>query len=147
MTDTIITTTANDAPEQYKSPYYLVKEFHETYGQPIRTVPQLHIPEKLMRLGLVAEEAEEYAEAVEADDLVEIADALADIVYVAYGAAISHGIDLDEILKEVQRSNLSKLEDGKVLRREDGKILKGSKFSEPAIAPILIKNGWNMDNV
>lgn len=147
MTDTTNTITTDNTPEHYQSPYYLVKEFHETYGQPIRTVPELHIPEKLMRLGLVAEEAEEYAEAVATDDLVEIADALADLVYVAYGAAISHGIDLDEILKEVQRSNLSKLENGQVLRREDGKILKGSNFSEPAIAPILIKNGWNTDNV
>lgn len=141
MTDFNINDAATVEPK-YTSPFYLVKEFHETYGQPIRTTPELNIPEKLMRLALVTEEAEEYDEAVETDDLVEIADALADIVYVAYGAAISHGIDLDEILKEVQRSNLSKLENGKVLRREDGKILKGKDFSEPDIATILRRNGW-----
>jgi phosphoribosyl-ATP pyrophosphohydrolase len=125
------------------SPSVLVREFHETYGQTIRTTPVLNIPEKLMRLGLVEEETEEYGVAVETDDLVEIADALADIVYVAFGAALAHGIDLDEVLQEVQRSNLSKLgADGEVLRRADGKIIKGPNFSEPDIATVLRKQGW-----
>ena len=119
-----------------------MKEFHEIYGQKIRTVPELNIPEKAMRLDLVLEEAKEYEEAVNTDDLIEIADALADIVYVAYGAAIAHGINLDIILKEVQRSNLSKLEDGLVLRRSDGKILKGKNFSQPDLKTILLNDGW-----
>lgn len=127
----------------YPSPSVLVREFHETYGQAIRTVPELEVPEKLMRLALVTEEAEEYAEAVETDDLVEIADALADTVYVCYGAALTHGIDLDKVLQEVQRSNLSKLgANGEVLRREDGKIIKGPNFSEPDITTVLLKQGW-----
>lgn len=79
----------------YPSPYLLVKEFHETYGQPVRLEPVLDVPEKGLRFALVDEEAEEYEEALDNDDLIEIADALADILYVAYGAAITHGLNID----------------------------------------------------
>lgn len=79
----------------YPSPYFLVKEFHETYGQPVRLEPVLEVPEKALRFTLVEEEAEEYEEALDNDDLIEIADALADILYVAYGAAITHGLTID----------------------------------------------------
>lgn len=130
--------------EERVSPHVLVTEFHETYNMPIREKPVLDIPARKMRLALVTEEAEEYAEAEANDDLIEIADALADIVYVAYGAALEHGIDLDEVLKEVQRSNLSKLhhETGLPIYREDGKVLKGENFFPPNVEEVLIRLGW-----
>lgn len=130
--------------EERVSPHILVTEFHETYNMPIRETPVLDIPARKMRLALVTEEAEEYAEAEANDDLIEIADALADIVYVAYGAALEHGIDLDEVLKEVQRSNLSKLhhETGLPIYREDGKVLKGENFFPPNVEEVLIRLGW-----
>lgn len=130
-------------PLPAKSAGELVMEFHQTYGQPIRTKPELHIPEKELRFNLIKEEFEEYEEALAENDFVEVADALADMIYVIYGAAITHGIDLDDVLKEVQRSNMSKLgEDGKPIWREDGKILKGPNFSEPDIAKVLKNQGW-----
>lgn len=126
------------------SPYFLVKEFHETYGMGMRDTPELDIPVRKMRVALVVEEAEEYAEAEKNDDLPEIADALADLVYVAYGAALEHGIDLDHVLQEVQRSNMSKLhhETGLPIYREDGKVLKGENFFPPNISQILREQGW-----
>jgi len=125
------------------SPNVLVREFHEVYGQPIRTIPELNVPEKAMRLELVKEEAEEYEEAVDTDDLIELADALGDTVYVCYGAALTHGIDLDKVLAEIQRSNLSKLGvDGLPIFREDGKVLKGPNFFVPDIAKVLKEQGW-----
>lgn len=126
------------------SPHVLVTEFHETYNMPIRSVPVLDIPARKMRLSLIMEEALEYAEAESKDDLVEMADALADLVYVAYGAALEHGIDLDHVLEEVQRSNLSKLhhETGLPIYREDGKVLKGENYSPPNITEVLKKQGW-----
>ena len=126
------------------SPSVLVREFHEVYGQPIRLRPVLNVPEKQMRLDLITEEADEYKEAVETDDLIELADALGDIVYVAFGAALTHGIDLDDVLLEIQRSNLSKLgADGKPLYREDGKVLKGPDFFVPNIEKVLKNQGWD----
>lgn len=130
--------------EKKLSPYHLVYEFHETYNQPIRTTPVLDIPARKMRLELIMEEALEYAEAEREDNLPEMADALADLVYVAYGAAIEHGIDLDEVLQEVQRSNMSKLhhETGLPIYREDGKVLKGENFTPPDVAMVLTRQGW-----
>lgn len=127
-----------------ESPYYLVYDFHKTYGMGIRETPELEIPTRQMRLELVLEEADEYKEASENDDFIEVADALADLVYVAYGAAIEHGIDLDHVLEEVQRSNMSKLhhETGLPIYREDGKVLKGQNFTPPDIETILKQQGW-----
>lgn len=127
-----------------KSPYYLVHEFHTTYGMGIRTEPTLDIPTRAMRLALILEEAEELREAESNNDFIEMADALADLVYVAYGAAIEHGIDLDDVLAEVQRSNMSKLhhETGLPIYREDGKVLKGENFTPPDIAEVLLNQGW-----
>jgi predicted HAD superfamily Cof-like phosphohydrolase len=212
-----MTTEATITTKQYPSPYVLVHEFHTTYGQAVRTVPILDVPEKDMRVDLIREEAKEYRDAFEAGDFVEIVDALADILYVVYGAGITHGIDIDairahlvgpsvlfasavpvldapgalevlinvearvaeyvaaveagniifvglalaeivdavyhaaavhgvdvdDVLEEVQRSNLSKLEDGKVLLREDGKVLKGKYFFTPDVVRVLRGQGWN----
>lgn len=144
-----------------KDPEALVKEFHEVYGMPDLLEEEesatLDIGDRLhMRMSLILEEVTELVEAVygvesaallegileeiletdrENRDLVETADALADLVYVIYGMALETGISLPSVLGEVQRSNMSKLmPDGSVRRREDGKILKGPNFSEPDIA-------------
>jgi predicted HAD superfamily Cof-like phosphohydrolase len=115
-----------------------VAEFHEVYGCPARTSPMLDVPEAPMRLALIDEEVQELHDAIAAGDLIETADALADIAYVVYGAALTFGIDLDAVLAEVHRSNMSKLgDDGRPIYREDGKILKGPSFSRPDIASVL----------
>jgi len=84
-----------DENKTYVSPAVLVREFHETYGQPIRTEPVFDVPERQLRVELILEEASEYYEANKENDLYEMADALADLLYVAYGAALTHGIDID----------------------------------------------------
>jgi predicted HAD superfamily Cof-like phosphohydrolase len=126
------------------SPYYKVLEFHETYGMGISASPTLEIPSKEMRFSLVEEELSEYREALDAEDIVKIADALADLVYVIYGAAIEHGINLDEVIDEVHKSNLSKLhhETGQPIYREDGKVLKGQNYVPPDIARVLKNQGF-----
>jgi len=86
----------------------------------------------------VEEEVSEFVAASEKEDLVGIADALADIVYVVYGTALTYGIDLDSVLREVHRSNMSKLgDDGKPLIRGDGKVLKSERYFPPDIASVL----------
>lgn len=118
-----------------------VKEFHETYGAYISEeskLPDSSIRE--LRKSLLQEEFDEYMKAEEDNDLVEIADALGDMMYIIYGTAISYGIPLDDIFNEIHASNMSKLgEDGKPIRREDGKILKGPNFFRPDIAKFLKK--------
>jgi predicted HAD superfamily Cof-like phosphohydrolase len=82
----------------------------------------------------------EFAEATANRDIVEIADALADIVYVAYGAAITYGIDLDAVFDEVHRSNMTKLDDdGRPIYREDGKVIKSANFRPPDIRSVLLR--------
>jgi len=91
-----------------------------------------------LRLDLIQEEVDELQEALDAKDIVEIADALTDILYVTYGAGHAFGIDLDTCFNEVQRSNMSKLGiDGKPIYREDGKVLKGRNYSPPQLAKII----------
>lgn len=119
----------------------MVTEFHAAYGLPARDVPAIPSPqEQELRLDLLKEEFKEYVEAVEGGDLVETADALADMAYVIFGTALAYGIPLDRILSEVHRSNMSKLgSDGKPVYREDGKVLKGPNFEPPRIAEILLQ--------
>lgn len=117
-----------------------VREFHEVFGLTVSETP--HIPGSKvlvdMRRNILLEEVEELCEASEKDDLVEIADALADIVYIAYGTALTYGIDLDCVLAEVHKSNMSKLgPDGLPIYREDGKILKGPNYFKPNIRGAL----------
>ena len=151
-------TTASSVPTPAPSPMELVLQFHHTYSVPIRPFsdPTLDYERMNMRMSLIAEEFAELmgavygpraraiieaatAEAVAADegerDVIEAADALADLVYVVYGMAIESGMSLDSVLAEVQASNLSKLmPDGSVKLREDGKVLKGPNFFQPNIA-------------
>lgn len=118
-----------------------VKEFHETYGAYISEESKLPDSSiRKLRKDLLQEEFDEYMKAEEDNDLVEIADALGDMMYIIYGTAISYGIPLDDVFNEIHSSNMSKLgEDGKPIRREDGKILKGPKFFRPDIAKFLKK--------
>ncbi len=92
-----------------------------------------------MRIELIREEFEEFKQAVANEDVVAIADALGDIVYVAYGAAITYGIDLDAVLREIHRANMSKLgPDGSPVLRQDGKVLKGDGYFPPDIRNTLL---------
>ena len=123
----------------YSSNFDKVRDFMKTFGQEVKTSPELPDDEtSKLRLELIAEELGELEEAIANKDLVEIADALTDILYVTYGAGHAFGLDLDACFREVQRSNMSKLgEDGKPIYREDGKVLKGPNYFKPDIAKIL----------
>jgi len=115
-----------------------VKDFHVAFGQRVGEKPELpDSNERALRINLLMEEIAEYSEAELDDDFVEIADALADIIYIACGTAVSYGIPLDEIFNEVHRSNMAKLVDGKVIRREDGKIQKPEGWTPPDIKSII----------
>ena len=106
----------------------------ETLSRP--TLPDNDLAE--LRLDLIQEEVDELQEAIEKKDIVEIADALTDILYVTYGAGHAFGIDLDTCFTEVHRSNMSKLGiDGKPIYRQDGKVLKGRGYTPPQLAKII----------
>ena len=121
--------------------YTDVKEFHQAFGQRIGDKPDLpDINERALRVRLLSEEFEEYRSAEYDNDIVEIADALADIIYIACGTAVSYGIPLDKVFEEVHRSNMAKLVDGKVLRREDGKVQKPEGWTPPDIEGVLKKS-------
>ena len=110
-----------------------VKQFMQTFGQEVKTKASFS-DEKTnqLRLDLITEELEELKNAMESKDLLEVADALTDILYVTYGAGCAYGIDLDKCFKEVQRANMSKLgEDGKPIFNEKGKVMKGPNYREP----------------
>jgi predicted HAD superfamily Cof-like phosphohydrolase len=115
-------------------------QFHRAFNLPMRQMPSADIDHALARLrvALLEEEVAEFVTASKRGDLVGIADALADIVYVAYGTALTYGIDLDAVLQEVHRSNMSKLgSDGKPLIRDDGKVLKSERYFPPDIESVL----------
>jgi predicted HAD superfamily Cof-like phosphohydrolase len=121
--------------------YTDVRDFHQAFGQRIGEKPELpDIEERKLRIKLLDEEVFEYTDAEYADDLVEIADALADIIYIACGTAVSYGIPLDDVFAEVHRSNMAKLVDGKVIRREDGKVQKPEGWTPPDIRSVLEKS-------
>jgi len=110
-----------------------VKTFMETFGQIVKTKPQIP-DEKTMQLryDLIKAELDELEQAMKDKNLKEIADALTDILYVTYGAGFAYGINLDKCFQEVQRANMSKLgADGKPIYNEKGKVMKGPNYSEP----------------
>lgn len=121
------------------TPFEMVREFHVTYGLPVVDSPGHPSEDRIkLRRDLISEEYWEYDRAVEKNDLVNLAQELADILYVVYGAALEYGIDLDAVVTEVHRANMSKLDkDGSVIRREDGKVLKGPNYKAPDIEAIL----------
>jgi predicted HAD superfamily Cof-like phosphohydrolase len=127
-------------PEEPFDAAAAVAEFHRAFDLPTRQLPSTDIDEALatLRVALLKEEVGEFVTASEKGDLVAIADALADITYVIYGTALTYGIDLDSVLREVHRSNMSKLgSDGKPLIRDDGKVLKSERYFPPDIASVL----------
>jgi predicted HAD superfamily Cof-like phosphohydrolase len=121
--------------------YTDVKEFHEAFGQRIGEKPEFPgREERILRRKLITEEFNELSDAEYANDLVEVADAIADIIYIACGTAVSYGIPLDDVFAEVHRSNMAKLVDGKVIRREDGKVQKPEGWTAPDIKSVLEKS-------
>lgn len=110
-----------------------VKVFMKTYGQEVRLTSDFPENKILkLRIDLIQEELDELKEAISNKDIVEVADALTDILYVTYGAGHSFGINLDDCFSEVQRSNMSKLgDDGKPIFNESGKVLKGPNYFKP----------------
>ena len=116
-----------------------VKFFMETFGQEVKTKPSFNTGKvNSLRYDLIKEELEELKEAMENKDLLEVADALTDILYVTYGAGHAFGIDLDKCFEEVQNSNMSKLgEDGKPIYKESGKVMKGPKYFKPDLTKFV----------
>ena len=116
-----------------------VKIFMKTYGQEIKVKPEFP-EEKIidLRISLIKEELDEFQEALKEKNLIEVADALTDLLYVTYGAGHAFGIDLDKCFAEVQRSNMSKLgEDGKPIYNDQGKVMKGSKYYKPNLKQFI----------
>ena len=113
-----------------------VKTFMQTFGQEVKTKPSFST-DKIndLRYNLINEELSELKEAMDNKDLLEVADALTDILYVTYGAGIAFGIDLDKCFDEVQNSNMSKLgENGKPIYNEAGKVMKGPNYFKPDLS-------------
>ena len=118
-----------------------VRDFHQAFGQRIGDKPELPDEnERKLRVKLLREEFREYLDGESFNDLVEVADALADIIYIACGTAVSYGIPLDDVFAEVHRSNMAKLVDGKVIRREDGKVQKPDGWTAPDVKGVLEKS-------
>lgn len=142
-------------PDQ--SPYEMVRDFHEAFGHPVETKPSADVDDNTrdLRVRLIQEEFEEFCTAVYGKevwvtvdvqpsstvakpDIVEAADALADMVYVIAGAALVYGVDLDAVFDVVHKSNMAKLgPDGKPIYREDGKVMKPEGWTPPDVAAVL----------
>ena len=116
-----------------------VKTFMETFGQEVKTKPSFSTDKiNSLRYDLIKEELEELKVAMKNKDLLEVADALTDILYVAYGAGHAFGIDLDKCFEEVQNSNMSKLSvEGKPIYNESGKVMKGPKYFKPDLTKFV----------
>ena len=116
-----------------------VGTFMKTFGQEVKTKPSFST-EKInkLRLNLIKEELDELTEAMKNKDLLEVADALTDILYVTYGAGHAFGINLDKCFEEVQNSNMSKLDNnGKPIYNESGKVMKGPNYFKPDLTKFL----------
>ena len=119
-----------------------VRSFHDAFGIPNAAVPTGDLGDRdaLLRYKLIREENEEYLEAALRGDLVEVADALGDILYILCGTLLKHGLEhkIHEVFREIQRSNMSKLDvNGNPIYREDGKVLKSDQYFKPDIRTIL----------
>ena len=119
--------------------FYVKFCFMKTFGQKVKTRPSFSTDKiNSLRYDLIKEELEELKEAMDNKDLLEVADALTDILYVVYGAGHAFGIDLDKCFEEVQSSNMSKLgEDGKPIYNESGKVMKGPKYFKPDLTKFV----------
>ena len=116
-----------------------VGTFMKTFGQEVKTKPSFSSDKiNKLRIDLIKEELDELQEAMKNNDLLEVADALTDILYVTYGAGHAFGIDLDKCFKEVQSSNMSKLgSDGKPIYNEKGKVMKGPEYFKPNLGKFV----------
>ena len=116
-----------------------VGTFMKTFGQDVKTKPSFSTDKiNKLRIDLIKEELEELTEAMNNKDLLEVADALTDILYVTYGAGHAFGIDLDKCFDEVQNSNMSKLdENGKPIYNDVGKVMKGPGYFKPDFSKII----------
>ena len=116
--------------------------FMSTFGQEVKNKSELSSDKiNSLRISLIQEELEELTKAIKENDIVEVADALTDILYVTYGAGQAFGINLDKCFDEVQKSNMSKLgKDGKPIYNENGKVMKGPDYFKPNLSKFLIKH-------
>ena len=116
-----------------------VRTFMKTFGQEVKTKPSFSTDKiNKLRLDLIKEELEELREAMNNKDLLEVADALTDILYVTYGAGHAFGIDLDKCFDEVQNSNMSKLDaNGKPIYNDSGKVMKGPNYFKPDLSKFV----------
>lgn len=119
-----------------------VELFHTTYGLGVNQTPTADLgkAKNELRFNLMKEENEEYLEAVQNNDLIEVADALGDMLYILCGTILEHGLQhkIEEVFDEIQKSNMSKLgEDGKPIYREDGKVMKGPNYFKPDFSKII----------
>lgn len=120
-----------------------VEEFHDTFGIKVEQVPTL--PDKDtedLRIRLIEEEFQELKDALAAKDLVAVADALGDLLYVTYGSAVSFGIDMSPITNEIHRSNMTK-KGG--IKDNGGKLIKPATYDPPDLAPLLRCQGWQRE--
>ena len=116
-----------------------VKNFMETFGQEVKSIPSFSSDKiNMLRYNLIKEELEEFKQALDNNDLLEVADALTDILYVTYGAGHAFGINLDACFEEVQNSNMSKLgSDGKPIYNDQGKVMKGPNYFKPDLSKFI----------
>ena len=116
-----------------------VGTFMKTFGQEVKTSPSFSTDKiNQLRLSLIQEELNELKEAMNNKDLIEVADALTDLLYVTYGAGHAFGIDLDKCFNEVQNSNMSKLDkNGKPIYNEFGKVMKGPNYFKPNLSKFI----------
>ncbi len=124
----------------------MLEEFHRVFGAHLEHAPTVDISDETiaLRVSLIQEELNEYRQAAEAHDLVEVADALSDLMYVVLGTYVSHGLQevAEPLFAEVHRSNMSKLdENGQVIYRGDGKVLKSDRWSPPDLRSVLHRKG------
>jgi len=147
-----------NAPQLKRPASDMVREFHRKFGHPINETPTMPELDRIyLRLDLIIEEAQELEDAVHSHDndlmydddveqlalkkqasLIEMADALGDLEYVIHGMALEIGIPLDNVTKEIHRSNMTKLgENGEVLYRKDGKVMKGPNYEAPNLKKVL----------
>ena len=119
-----------------------VKKFMDTFGQEVKSTPSFSSDKiNMLRYSLIKEELDEFKQALDNNDLLEVADALTDILYVTYGAGHAFGINLDKCFDQVQKSNMSKLgKDGKPIYNEHGKVMKGPDYFKPDLSKFLVKN-------
>lgn len=117
-----------------------VRDFHQAFDQRVASYPEFpEQDERALRVKLLREEFGEYIAAEEGDDFIEVADALADMLYIICGTAVSYGIPLEDLHNEVHRSNMDKLVNGKPIKREDGKVIKPDGWEAPNVEMVIYK--------